>query len=39
MLRVPGMNMTEKAVYRQHFANMTTAQNSYVVLRKKQTDV
>jgi hypothetical protein len=36
ILRVPGMNMTEKAVYQQRFANMNTAQNSYFKLQEKQ---
>jgi hypothetical protein len=35
ILRVPGMNMTEKAVYQQRFTNMTVAQNSYLELQKK----
>jgi hypothetical protein len=34
ILRVPGMNMTEKAVYQQRFANMRTAQESYGKLQK-----
>jgi hypothetical protein len=34
ILRVPGMNMTEKAVYQQRFGNMTTAQNSYSGLQQ-----
>jgi hypothetical protein len=36
ILRVPGMNMTEKAAYQQRFANMTAAQNSYFELQQKQ---
>jgi hypothetical protein len=35
ILRVPGMNMTEKAVYQQRFANMITAQKSYIEKQKK----
>jgi hypothetical protein len=35
ILRVPGMNMTEKAVYQQRFDNMTAAQNCYFELQKK----
>jgi hypothetical protein len=35
ILRVPGMNMTEKAVYQQRLENMTIAQNSYFNLQKK----
>jgi hypothetical protein len=35
ILRVPGMNMTEKAVYQQRLANMTAAQNSYLALQKE----
>jgi hypothetical protein len=34
ILRVPGMNMTEKAVYQQRFTNMRTAQESYVTLQE-----
>jgi hypothetical protein len=37
ILRVPGMNMTEKAVYQQRFANMKTAQDSYVKMQEKHT--
>jgi hypothetical protein len=36
ILRVPGMNMTEKAVYQQRLENMIAAQNSYFELQKKQ---
>jgi hypothetical protein len=35
ILRVPGMNMTEKVVYQQRFDNMKTAQDSYVALQEK----
>jgi hypothetical protein len=34
ILRVPGMNMTEKAVYQQRFTNMSAAQESYCQLQK-----
>jgi hypothetical protein len=37
ILRVPGMNMTEKAVYQQRFTNMAAAQNSYFELQQKVT--
>ncbi|MDR3247444.1 MAG: hypothetical protein LBT39_01545 [Treponema sp.] len=36
ILRVPGMNMTEKTVYQQRFTNMTIAQESYFKLQEKQ---
>ena len=35
ILRVPGMNHIERAVYEQRFLNMTAARNSYIELRKK----
>jgi hypothetical protein len=35
ILRVPGINMTEKAVMSQRAANMTTAQGSYIEKQKK----
>jgi hypothetical protein len=35
ILRVPGMNMTEKALYQQRLANMTAAQDSYLELQKE----
>jgi hypothetical protein len=31
-LRAPGINMIEKAVFKQRIVNMRTAQNSYLVL-------
>jgi hypothetical protein len=34
ILRVPGMNMTEKAVYQQRLTNMSAAQNSYSELQQ-----
>jgi hypothetical protein len=36
ILKVPGMNPIERAVYEQRFANMIIAQNSYLELQKKQ---
>jgi hypothetical protein len=36
ILKVPGMNMTEKAVYQQRFANIATAQNSYFELQQER---
>jgi hypothetical protein len=36
ILKVPGMNMTEKAVYQQRFANMSAAQHSYFELQQKR---
>jgi hypothetical protein len=36
ILKVPGMNMTDKAVYQQRFANMSTAQHSYFELQQKR---
>jgi hypothetical protein len=36
ILKVPGMNMTEKALYQQRFANMTAAQHSYFALQQKR---
>jgi hypothetical protein len=35
ILKVPGMNPIERAVYEQRFANMTAAQNSYIQFQKK----
>jgi hypothetical protein len=35
ILKVPGMNPIERAVYEQRFSNMTTAQNSYIQFQKK----
>jgi hypothetical protein len=39
ILKVPGMNITEKAVYQQRFANMTAAQHSYFELQQKRIGV
>jgi hypothetical protein len=38
ILKVPGMNPIERAVYEQRFANMIVAQNSYLELQKKALD-
>jgi hypothetical protein len=35
ILKVPGMNLSERAVYDQRLANMTIAQNRYLALQKK----
>jgi hypothetical protein len=35
ILKVPGMNPIERAVYEQRLANMTIAQNRYLELQKK----
>jgi hypothetical protein len=35
ILKVPGMNPNERAVYEQHLFNMAAAQSSYIELQKK----
>jgi len=38
MLRTPGVDAIEKALLKQRFANLTTAQSGYIELQRKVLD-